>query len=335
MFNGNKGSESSSTQRDDQDRQWQLIEQLALEGAREQRKARRWGVVFKSLAFAYVFVALGLFWVSLGSKRVSTNEEHVALIRVDGVISADEPANANSIAGSLRKAFEEENAKAVIMAINSPGGSPVQAGYINDEIHRLKQKYPSKKVYSVISDIGASGGYYIAVAADEIYADKASLVGSIGVTASGFGFVDSLDKLGVERRHYTAGEHKAFLDPFSPVKASETEFWQGVLNTVHKQFVTVVQEGRGQKLMAPEEELYSGLIWSGEQAKALGLIDGLGSAGYVAREVIGVEDVIDYSRRSSPLAQLVEQLGLSVGRGISSALPGAMMQSSLERIKLQ
>ena len=288
---------------------------------REQKRTRRWGIVFKLLTFTYLFVALFLFMnTGLLDKDSSTQEDHTAMVVVNGVIAADEEANANSIVSSLRAAFKNEHSKAVMMVINSPGGSPVQAGYVNDEIKRLRGIYPEKKLYAVIAELGASGGYYMAVAADEIYADKSSLVGSIGVTASGFGFVDLMEKVGVERRHYTSGEHKAFLDPFSPAKTEEALFWQGVLDSTHKQFIKVVEEGRGDRLVKGNKDLYSGLIWNGEQALALGLIDGLGSPGYVARDVIQAEEIVDYSIKPSPLESFTESLGLSIGEGVATLL---------------
>ena len=242
------------------------------------------------------------------------------MVVVNGVIASDKEANANSIVTSLRAAFKNEHSKAVMLVINSPGGSPVQSGYVNDEIKRLRGLYPEKKLYAVIAELGASGGYYMAVAADEIYADKSSLVGSIGVTASSFGFVDLMEKVGVERRHYTSGEHKAFLDPFSPAKPEEAAFWQGVLDSTHQQFIKVVEAGRGDRLVKGNKDLYSGLIWNGEQALALGLIDGLGSPGSVARDVIRAEDIVDYSVKPSVLNSVTERLGLSIGQGLGTLL---------------
>ncbi|WP_413693528.1 S49 family peptidase [Psychromonas sp. KJ10-2] len=288
---------------------------------KEQKRTRRWGIFFKLLTFTYLFVGLFLFMnTGLLDKKTATQVEHTAMVVVNGVIAADEDANANSIVSSLRAAFKDEHSKAVMMVINSPSGSPVQAGYVNDEIKRLRGLYPEKKLYAVIAELGASGGYYMAVAADEIYADKASLVGSIGVTASGFGFVDLMKKVGVERRHYTSGEHKAFLDPFSPAKEEEGEFWQGVLDSTHQQFIKVVEEGRGDRLVKDNKDLYSGLIWNGEQALKMGLIDGLGSPGYVAREVIQAEEIVDYSIKPSPLESFTESLGLSIGEGVATLL---------------
>lgn len=288
---------------------------------KEQKRTRRWGIFFKLLTFTYLFVALFLFMnTGVLDKEKKNQQPHTAMVVVNGVIAADEEANANNIASALRAAFKNEQSKAVMLVINSPGGSPVQSGYVNDEIKRLRGIYPDKKLYAVIAELGASGGYYMAVAADQIYADKSSLVGSIGVTASSFGFVDLMEKVGVERRHYTSGEHKAFLDPFSPAKAEEAEFWQGVLDSTHKQFIKVVEEGRGDRLVKDNKDLYSGLIWNGEQALALGLIDGLGSPGYVAREVIKAEEIVDYSFKESKLESFTKSLGLSIGEGLGELL---------------
>lgn len=311
----------SSIDPEDSHREWRLIQALATNALGEQKKARRWGVIFKSLTFIYLFLILFLFWpvFQLDFGGAAQRQPHSALVRLDGVIAADEAANANAIVTGLRKAFGNEYVKGIVLSINSPGGSPVQAGYVYDEIMRLKSLYPDKKLYAVISDVGASGGYYIAAAADHIYANKASLVGSIGVTASSFGFVEGLQKLGIERRHFTAGDHKAFLDPFSPLKPSEKAFWQGVLDSTHQQFIAVVKQGRGSRLK-PDPQLFSGLIWNGEQALELGLIDGLGSAGYVAREIIGEETIVDYSYKRSPFRQLIKDLGVSIGGGIGKTL---------------
>ncbi|PXX90940.1 S49 family peptidase [Marinobacter vulgaris] len=298
-------------------RDWKLIEKLVMSLQSEQRKSRRWGIFFKLLTFGYLFALLFMIQFPFGGALESAAKgEHTALVEVEGTISADEVASADNIVGALRNAFEAESSVAVILRINSPGGSPVQSGYIYDEIVRLRDEYPDKKLYAVISDIGASGAYYIAAAADEIYADKASLVGSIGVVAGGFGFTGIMEKLGVDRRLYTAGENKAFLDPFSPEEEEEVQFWEGVLETTHSQFIESVRKGRGDRL-ADDERLFSGLIWSGEQALELGLIDGLGSSSHVARQVIGQEDVVDYSRRRSPLQDIVDQFGVSVGSGIA------------------
>lgn len=294
---------------------WKLLEKTLLAGVQEQRRARRWGIFFKSLTFLYLFVVLALFspLLQMGGGK-DDGDSHTAVINVRGMIADQEQASADNIIGALRAAFEDSATRAVVMRINSPGGSPVQSGYIYDEIRRLRGEYPQIKVYAVITDLGASGAYYIASAADEIYADKSSLVGSIGVTAATFGFVDALDKLGVERRVYTSGEHKAFLDPFQPQKPEQTEFWGSVLATTHRQFIDSVKQGRGERLQVEAHpELFSGLIWSGEQALELGLVDGLGSTSYVAREVVGEETLLDFTVKESPLDRFTKKLGSSVG----------------------
>ncbi len=294
---------------------WKLLEKTLLAGVQEQRRSRRWGIFFKLLTFLYLFGALLMFSPVLKlADGKHAGEPHTAVINVRGMIADEESASADNIIGALRAAFEDANTRGVVLRINSPGGSPVQSGYIYDEIRRLRGEYPGIKVYAVITDLGASGAYYIASAADEIYADKSSLVGSIGVTAATFGFVETMDKLGVERRVYTSGEHKAFLDPFQPEKPEETEFWRGVLATTHRQFIESVKRGRGDRLQAEgHPELFSGLIWSGEQALELGLIDGLGSTSYVAREVIGQDELVDFTVKDSPLDRFTKKLGASVG----------------------
>jgi protease-4 len=301
------------------ERSWKLIEKAMLASVHEQRRARRWGIFFKFLTFAYLFIMLAFFIPFSSFKGESSREgAHTALIEVKGTIAADEKASADNIVGALRDAFGGEGTKAVILRINSPGGSPVQSGYIYDEIKRLRGLHPEIKLYAVISDLGASGAYYIASAADAIYADKASLVGSIGVTAASFGFVGTMDKLGVERRVYTSGEHKAFLDPFQPAKEEETRFWQQVLDTTHKQFIDSVKKGRGDRLKVEgHPELFSGLVWSGEQALGLGLIDGLGSASFVAREVVGEEKIVDYTVQESPFDRFAKRLGTSVAERLA------------------
>ena len=297
---------------------WQLLEKTVDNITKEQKASRRWGIVFKSLTFIYLFS----FFIILSQQQLqtpATSEDHVALVKINGVIAESEATSANAVAGSLRKAFETDSSKAIIIAINSPGGSPVQSGYIYDEINRLEALYPEKTTYAVISDLGASGGYYVAAAADQIYAHKSSLVGSIGVTAAGFGFVDLMEKLGVERRAYTSGEHKAFLDPFSPSNPDETEFWETVLAKTHEQFIDAVKLGRGDRLAA-NDDLYSGLIWNGEQAIDLGLIDGFGSAGQVARDIIGIEKIVDYTFKPDPVSRFLREFGVSVGEGITKVL---------------
>lgn len=292
---------------------WKLLEKTLLAGVQEQRRSRRWGIFFKLLTFVYLFGALALFspMLRLGQGEPSTG--HTAVIDIRGMIADREEASADNVVGGLRAAFRDEQTRGVVLRINSPGGSPVQSGYIYDEIRRLREEHPDKKVYAVISDLGASGAYYIASAADEIYADKASLVGSIGVTAATFGFVDAMERLGVERRVYTAGEHKAFLDPFQPQNPEETRFWTDVLQVTHRQFIDSVLAGRGDRLQADKHpELFSGLIWSGEQALELGLVDGLGNTGYVARTVIGESSIRDFTVQQSPFERLAKRFGAGV-----------------------
>ncbi len=295
------------------DPKWEekVLTKLLFATLEEQKKARRWGIVFKSfLAGYFLLVLLGMV-VSSATKDALPSGKHTALIEVKGIISADAEASADNIVTGLRRAFKNEDAKAVILRINSPGGSPVQAGYINDEIKRLREKHPDKKLYAVITDLCASGGYYIAAAADEIYADKASVVGSIGVVMNGFGFVDSMKKLGVERRLYTAGENKGFLDPFSPQKTSELEHVKGLLGQIHQQFIDTVKDGRGDKLK-DEKTLFSGLIWTGVEAQKLGLVDKFGSSSLVARDVVKAEKLVDYTLKPSYFEQLAERFGVAV-----------------------
>lgn len=298
---------------------WKLLEKTLLAGVQEQRRSRRWGIFFKLLTFVYLFGILALFTPLMDmDKTAARSASHTALIEVRGIIADKESASADNVMASLRAAFDDAKTKAVVLRINSPGGSPVQSGYIYDEIRRLQAAKPAIKVYAVISDLGASGAYYIASAADQIYADKASLVGSIGVTAAGYGFVGTMEKLGVERRTYTSGEHKAFLDPFQPQKPEETAFWQGVLDTTHKQFIASVKQGRGERLKDKEHpELFSGLIWSGEQAVQLGLVDGLGSVDYVAREVVGEKSLVDFTVEESPFDRFSKRLGASVAEHLA------------------
>ncbi|KPY62377.1 Signal peptide peptidase SppA, 36K type [Pseudomonas syringae pv. spinaceae] len=296
---------------------WKLLEKTLLASVQEQRRARRWGIFFKLLTVAFLFVAIVLPMLDIegGASRRSS---HTALIDVQGVIADKESASAENITTALRDAFGDEKTKGVILRINSPGGSPVQSDYVYDEIRRLRAEKPNIKVYAVITDLGASGAYYIASAADQIYADKASLVGSIGVTAAGFGFVGAMEKLGVDRRTYTSGEHKAFLDPFQPQKADETQFWQSVLDTTHRQFIASVKQGRGDRLKDKDHpEMFSGLVWTGEQAVALGLVDGLGSASYVAREVIKEKDIVEYTVEESPFDRFSKKLGTSIAERIA------------------
>lgn len=304
---------SSNPMEPEKDWERTLLQRFAFEALREQRLARRWGIFFKLLAFAYVLAFIAVSLPRTPGMMPFGTEKITALVDVQGVIAQDSDASADTIVTGLRAAFENESTAGVIIRINSPGGSPVQAGYINDEIYRLKTKYPGTKVYAVIQDICASGGYYIAAAADEIYADKASIVGSIGVLMDGFGFTEVMKKVGVERRLITAGEHKGFLDPFTPPKEEDIMHVKGLLKTIHKQFIDVVKEGRGARLKE-NPDLFSGLVWTGEQSVELGLVDGLGSTSYVAREIIGEEKIVDFTPQPNYLNRFAERLGVAIGR---------------------
>jgi len=270
------------------------------------------------LFFVYLF-AIIFYLPTDWSKGSGKSGEHTALIDLQGVIAANTQASADNLVGGLRAAFKDKDTKAVIMRINSPGGSPVQAGYVYDEIKRLRAKYPKIKLYAVVADICASGGYYIAAAADEIYADKASIVGSIGVLMDGFGFVDTLEKVGVKRRLMTAGKHKGVLDPFSPLKKSEVDHVQNLLNTVHRQFIDQVKAGRGDRL-SDDPDLFTGLFWNGEESVKLGLVDGLGSTSYVAREIIGVENIVDFTPRPNYLDRFADRIGVTLAGVMANSL---------------
>lgn len=305
-----------------QDAAWQqdLIARLAFASLNEQRRTRRWNIFFKAIFLAYLLIVLLIILVpeERGGAALTTGK-HTALIDIRGVIADNTEASADNIISGLRTAFDDKNTVGVILRINSPGGSPVQAGYVNDEIKRLRKQHPSIRVYAVITDLCASGGYYIASAADDIYADKASIVGSIGVIMNGFGFVDTMKKLGVERRLFTAGAHKGFLDPFSPLKPDEVKYIKTMLENIHQQFITVVKEGRGKRLK-DDPALFSGLVWTGEQGKALGLVDGLGSASYVAREIIGAKNIVDYTVKPDFFSRFTKRLGMAMGEALGTQL---------------
>lgn len=301
-------------------REWKLIEKMVTSAQDEQRKSRRWGIFFKLFMMGYLLLLLLVFGVSRwGSVGPSVNKPHTALVDVSGVIMADSEASADNLVKGIRDAFEAEHSKGVVLRVNSPGGSPVQSGLIYREIRRLKNEYPEKQVYAVITDMGASGAYYVAAAADEIYADPASLVGSIGVVSDGFGFVGAMEKVGVERRVFTSGENKAMLDPFQPLDETQRAYFSTILGDVHQQFIDAVKEGRGDRLK-DDPNIFSGLFWSGRQALELGLVDGLASPGQVAREIIGQEDIVDYSPKRNPLDALVGRLGVSMADRIMSVL---------------
>ena len=293
------------------------LEKLVFASLREQRLARRWRT-FVRLAWLLVFVALGWLAFSEGVSNQNVTTPHTAVIEIKGEIASGAEASAELVVASVRAAFEDEGAQAVVLLINSPGGSPVQAGIINDEIKRLKALH-NKPVYAVVEESAASAAYYIAVSADKIFVDKASIVGSIGVLMDGFGFTGLMDKLGVERRLMTAGENKGFLDPFSPQTETQRAYAQSMLDQIHQQFIAVVKEGRGERLKETPET-FSGLFWSGQQAVEIGLADQLGSLDFVAREVVKAEEIIDYTRRENVAERLAKKFGAAIGDGVMSAL---------------
>jgi protease-4 len=303
------------------DANWErnVLEKLAMEALAEQRRGRRWGIFFKLLGFGYLAVLL-FFALDLGhGDKVAEGEKFTALVNLNGVIKAKGDSNAEDIISSLQAAFEDKHTAGVILRINSPGGSPVQSGIINDEMRRLRAKYPDIPLHVVVEDVCASGGYYVAVAADKIFVDKASIVGSIGVLMDGFGFTGLMDKLGVERRLITAGSNKAMLDPFSPLDPKQKELAQAMLVQIHQQFIDVVRKGRGERLKAGDEA-FSGLVWNGEEAVKNGLADALGSLDYVAREIVKAEDIVDYTARENVAERLAKRFGAEVGAGAVRAL---------------
>jgi protease-4 len=293
-----------------------VLEKVALQALAEQRRARQWSALFKLLWFSLILlvVAAALGWIGRGEKDSASVSvgRHTALVDLEGVIAPDGKASAEKMIKALNRAFKDSNTQGVVLRINSPGGSPVQAGYINDEVRRLRAKYPNIPLYAVVQDLCASGGYYVAVSADKIYVDKASLVGSIGVIIGGFGFVGTLEKLGIERRAYTAGENKDFLDPFQPQNPAHTEHAKKMLGEIHQQFINVVRQGRGKRLKE-SPEIFSGLVWTGERSVELGLTDALGSLEYVAREVIKAEKVVDYTPDDNVFETLSKRFGTSFG----------------------
>ena len=288
--------------------QWQrkTLEKLAFAALEEQRLRRRWGIFFKTLGFIYVLVVLVAF-VDWG-EDAAHQERHTALVHLNGVIEPRGEASAEKLIAALQSAFEEKHAAGIVLRINSPGGSPVQAGMVNDEIRRLRAKYPDKPLYAVVEDLCASGGYYVAAAADKIYVNKASLVGSIGVIMEGFGFTGTMDKVGVERRLLTAGVNKGFLDPFSPQDPGQKAHAQGLLDDIHKQFIDVVRAGRGKRLKETPE-MFSGLVWTGAQSVELGLADDFGSVESVARDVVKAEKLFEYTVKDNIAERVAKRLG--------------------------
>jgi protease-4 len=293
------------------------LERLGRELLAQRRHEARWRVVIR---LAWLAFAIAVAWVLFAQRLgpTASSMPHTALIEVRGEIAADSEASAELLVGALKSAFEDPGAQAVVLRINSPGGSPVQAGIINDEVRRLKAKH-GKKVYAVVDEVCASGAYYVAVAADEIFVDKASLVGSIGVLMDGFGFTGLMDKLGIERRLLTAGENKGMLDPFSPQNEQHRQYAKAMIDQIHQQFIQVVKDGRGARLKETPET-FSGLYWNGEQAVQMGLADHFGNLDHVAREVVKAEEVVDYTPRENVAERLAKRLGAGVGQGAVRAL---------------
>ena len=300
------------------DQNWErtVLEKLAMSAVQEQRRARHWGIFFKVLTLGYLFIVLFVFmgWIGKNDGALTTGK-HTALVDMEGVIAADSAASADNLIPSLQDAFKDKDTKGVILRINSPGGSPVQAGQINDEIRRLRAKYPAIPLYVVVGDVCASGGYYVAAAADKIFVDKASLIGSIGVLMDGFGFTGTMEKLGVERRLVTAGSNKGFMDPFSPVRPDQQEYAKQMLAQIHQQFIAVVRQGRGTRLKETPDT-FSGLVWNGQAGVEMGLADGYGSVESVARDVIKEENVVDFTVKEG----LADRLAKRFGAGVMSAV---------------
>ncbi len=303
-----------------------VVDRLVFAALREQRRARRWRVFFMLFFVVYLSVVTIMLFSGAtsdtGPTQAADGEMHTALVRLSGVIASGEEAGAENVISGLQAAFKHGDTAGVVLEINSPGGSPVQAAYIYDEIRRLRAKHEAIPLYAVVSDIAASGGYYVAAAADRIYVNKSSLVGSIGVRLDMFGFVELMQKLGVERRLLTAGENKALLDPFLPEQEAQRAHLQGVLNEVHAHFIDAVKSGRGDR-MVESEELFSGLIWSGEKALDLGLADAYGTRLSVARD-LSAEDIVDFTPRQSLLTRIADRIGASAGESVSEMLFGGI-----------
>jgi protease-4 len=302
--------------------QWErdTLERLVFATVREQRAARRWGIFFKLSFLLLAFFAIWAYYdFNFGSSDLESLGRHTALIEIDGTIDDEGSGSSDTVIPSLNKAFADPGSAAVVLRINSPGGSPVQAGIIVDEIQRLKRGHPSKPLYVVVDEICASGGYYIAAAADKIYVNKASIVGSVGVLMDGFGFTGLMDKLGIERRLLTAGENKGFLDPFSPQSDKQKQHALAMLNEIHEQFISVVRAGRGKRLKE-NPEIFSGLYWTGAKAVEMGLADGFGTVDTVARDVVKAEDIVDYTAHEGLPERVLKKFGASVGGGAVHSL---------------
>jgi protease-4 len=302
----------------------ETMKEIVLAHLKEQRRARRWKIFFRLLFAAYIAAAAYLMLKDADPERAIVAQRHVAVVDVRGEIASgsSKAASADHIIKGLRAAFDAENAVAVVLRINSPGGSPVQSAQVYRAIQRLKAEHPNRPVYAVAEDIAASGAYYIAAAADKIYADPSSLVGSVGVIMGGFGFSGVMDKVGIERRVYTAGEHKAFMDPFSQENPDTIAHAQTLLADIHKEFIDAVRKGRGDRVKGTDEEVFNGLIWTGNQALEIGLIDGLGSVREIAMEEFGVDKLISYSHSPNPLERLADRMAASFSGEVKESLLG-------------
>ncbi len=325
-----ENNQDYSNKTDDTNPGWEkdIVEKLAFAALNEQKASRRWSIFFKLLAFAYLTALLGFAVYPRFKEEISsTGKQHAGIVDVQGMIAEGEPASADTVIEGLRDAIKDKNTKGIILNINSPGGSAVQSAYVYDEIKRLKKLHPDMPIYSVVGDMCASGGYYIASATDKIYVNQASIIGSIGVIMNGFGFTHVLEKLGVERRLLTAGEHKAMLDPFSPKNEVETKHMQAMLDQVHQQFISAVREGRGDRLKVSEEpEMFSGLIWTGAEGVKLGLADGFGSVDSVAREALNTEEKLNFTPQGRLIDRLAGKFGASFGHTVNSLLNTVKLQ---------
>lgn len=312
-------------------------DQIMYELAQDYMKDRKWRRYFKLGLFAlFVLYVIGVFALTKGGAGAGPTAKlpHTALVSLEGVIGGPNGVTSNQINHSLRKAFQAKQSQAVILRVNSPGGTPVQAANINEEIYRLKAEFPNKPIYTVVADLCASGGYFVAAATDKIFANRSSIVGSIGVRMDSFGFVDTLKKVGVERRSITAGENKAILDPFLPLQPEQRKHAETMLAEVHQHFIDIVQEGRGDKL-SDNPDLFSGLFWTGKDAQDLGLVDEIGGVDYVAREVVGQKELVDYSFRPNFLEELSGRFGVAIGKGIGSVLESRLDASNAGSVRLQ
>lgn len=296
----------------------EIVEKLAFAAITEQRRTRRWNIFFKLLIFGYLIAVLAVTMYPKFKQEMGVGgKNHTAVVDLVGMIAEDQKANAEDIIDSLRNAVKNKSTKGIILNANSPGGSPVQSAYIYDEIKKIKKEHPDLPIHAVVGDICASGCYYVVSATDKVFASPASLIGSIGVIMDSFGFVESMQKLGVERRLLTAGEHKALLDPFSPSKPEERQYMQGLINQVHQQFINAVKSGRGKRLKETPE-MFSGLVWTGEESVKLGVIDAMGTQDYVAKEIIGAETLVDFTQQERLVDRIAGKLGASLGLGIGN-----------------